>query len=328
MHRHHIERYQHSHVFLARSRQAEQRTRMVIVLTILTMLAEIMAGTWCHSLALLADGWHMNTHAAALGLTALAYYFARRFAHDARFTFGTWKIEVLAGYTSALLLALVGAGIVYAAVERLVQPQDIRYHEALLVAVIGLVVNTVCAVILHGGHHAEHRHEHAHHDDLAQPHHQHTPHGRHDHHHDLNLRAAYLHVVADALTSMLAIVALLGGLWLGWRWLDPLVGVVGAAMILRWAWTLARDTGLILLDASAAPPLAAAIRAELEHDGDTRISDLHLWRVGVRQYACIVALIASQPKPPAHYRALLAHHPELVHVTVELQRCADACAPC
>jgi len=320
MHRHHIERYQHSHVFLATTRQAERRTRIVVVVTILTMLAEIVAGTWFHSLALLADGWHMSTHAAALGLTALAYYCARRFAHDARFTFGTWKIEVLAGYTSAVVLALAGFGIVYAAAARLLHPHAIRYHEALLVAGIGLAVNAACAVILHGGHHGHHGHDYAH-PHRASPSHDHAARD-----HDLNLRAAHLHVLADALTSVLAIVALLGGMWLGWRWLDPLAGFVGAAMILRWAWYLARDTGLILLDAVAAPPLAAAIRTELEQDGDTRISDLHLWRIGTRHYACIVALIASQPKSPAHYRARLAHHPELVHVTFELARCEDACA--
>ncbi|MCX7847329.1 MAG: CDF family Co(II)/Ni(II) efflux transporter DmeF [bacterium] len=321
MHRHHIERYQHAHVFLAPSRAAERRTRLVMLLTLTAMLAEIGAGLWCHSLALLADGWHMSTHAAALGLAALAYYFARRYAHDQRFTFGTWKMEVLAGYTSAWLLALVGLGIVYAAVERLLHPRLIQYREALLVALLGLLVNLVCALILRGRDATPVAHAHPHEHASAN-----TPHDPHPAHvHDLNLRAAYLHVLADALTSVLAIVALLGGLWRDWRWLDALAGLLGAIMILRWAWQLLRDTALILLDAAGAEPLATLIRTELEQDGDTRVTDLHLWRVGVGQYACIVALIAAHPKPPDAYRQLLAHHRELAHLTIEMRRCEDAC---
>lgn len=325
MHRHHIERYQHTHVFLGSSHAAERRTYVVILLTLLTMIGEIVAGAWFHSLALLADGWHMSTHAAALGLTALGYRLARRFAHDPRFTFGTWKIEVLAGYTSAVLLALVGLGIVYSAVERLIRPEEIQYRDALIVAAVGFVINVVCAIVLHGGpEHEEHleptypQHEHNHAPALHSQ-------KNHHHRHDLNLRAAYLHVVADALTSVLALLALGLGYWRGWRWLDPAAGIIGAVLILRWAWLLACDTGLVLLDGAGSLPLAATIRSELERDGDTRVSDLHVWRVGTHHYACIISLIASQPKSPAEYRALLAHHPELAHVTIELQRCEDAC---
>lgn len=325
MHRHHIERYQHAHVFLGSSHAAERRTNVVILLTLFTMVGEIVAGTWFHSLALLADGWHMSTHAAALGLTALGYRLARRFAHDPRFTFGTWKIEVLAGYTSAVLLALVGLGIVYSAAQRLLRPEEIQYRDALLVATVGLVINALCAVVLHGGHEHEQHLEHTH----PQPGHQHVsafaPQKHQRQHHDLNLRAAYLHVVADALTSVLALLALGLGYWRGWRWLDPAAGIIGAVLIIRWAWLLARDTGLVLLDGAGSLPLATTIKSELERDGDTRVSDLHVWRVGTHHYACIISLIASQPKSPAEYRALLAHYPELAHVTIELQRCEDAC---
>ncbi|QEL63510.1 cation diffusion facilitator family transporter [Oryzomicrobium terrae] len=300
----------HSHAFFVEAGAAERRTRWVTLLTLVTMVVEIAAGYLSQSMALLADGWHMGTHAFALGLAALAYALARRHRDNPRFAFGTWKIEVLGGYTSALFLLVVAATMVWESVERLRTPLPVSYGEALVVAVVGLLVNLGSAWLLHGG---GHDHGHAHHD------HDHH-HAGHDHHHDLNLRAAYLHVVADAATSVLAIVALLGGLMFGWSWLDPLMGLVGSAIITVWAIGLVRDTGRVLLDAEMDAPVVAEIlddiRRENEHPAE--LTDLHVWRVGRGRYAAIVALTTASRAGPDYYRHRLGRHSELAHITVEV----------
>jgi cation diffusion facilitator family transporter len=320
-HRHDLRPWQHTHVFDAGNQLGERRTHWVLALTLLTMVAEIAAGWWTGSMALLADGWHMGTHALALAVTAGAYYLARRHAGDTRYTFGTWKIEVLGSFASALVLGLVGVGIVVESVARLWRAEPIAAQTALVVAVIGLGVNLVSAWLLHG---AQGGHAHGHHDHGHDHHHNHH-HGHHDHPaqggEDLNLRAAYAHVLADALTSVFAIGALAAALWLGWWWLDPLVGVLGAIVIGVWAWGLMRQSAAVLLDREMDHPLAGEVRTELESDGDAKVADLHVWRVGRQSYAAIVCLVADEPLAPAVYRERLRAHDELVHVSIEVNRC-------
>jgi cation diffusion facilitator family transporter len=271
---------------------------------------EITGGYWLNSMALLADGWHMSSHALAMGLSVMAYAFARRYAKDRRFAFGTWKIEILGGYSSALLLAVVAALMMIQSVERLVAPAAIHYDEAILIAVIGLGVNLLCAWLLRGEHSHSHGHGHGHghgHD-----------HG-HGHHHDVNLRAAYLHVIADAATSVLAIVALVGGKLYGAAWLDPVMGIVGSILVARWAWGLLRESGRILLDAEMDKPVVEEIRDVVkEHFPAAAVSDLHVWRVGRDSYACILGLVATSAISAEEVRRQLAVHEELVHVTVEV----------
>lgn len=301
----------HEHLFHDSGAETEHRTLRVVLLTLTMMVVEIVAGWLYGSMALQADGWHMSTHAAALGLSWLAFMLARRYALDRRFAFGTWKIEILGGFVSAILLGVVALGMVFVSVERLLHPVPIQFNQAILVAVIGLVVNLASALLLTG------RHPHGHQG------------GAHDHDHDhaagnLNLRAAYLHVVADAVTSVLAIGALLGGKFMAWTWLDPAMGLVGAALIARWTWGLLRETGSILLDHDSNVGLAAEIRAAVETDGDTRVTDLHVWRVGPDQYACILGLAARAPHPLETYRDRLASIHELAHLTIEIGPHPDA----
>src|ERR1700694_5867236 len=267
MHTHDLSPWTHSHVFGAGSHAAERGTRMVMWITAAMMVVEIWAGWWFNSMALLADGLHMSSHAFAIGLSAFAYVAARRYAGDSRFAFGTWKMEVLAGYTSALFLLGVAAMMAFASVERIVSPQAIHFPEAIAVAVVGLVVNIACALIL--GRADEH------HDDANDRH-------GHHHHHDLNLRSAYLHVIADAATSVLAIVALTGGLFLGWSWLDPARGISGAIVVAVWARGLLGQTSRVLLDSEMDDPVVKEIRDVVETPSApdaTRLADLHVWRV-------------------------------------------------
>jgi cation diffusion facilitator family transporter len=308
MHAEHIDRWTHSHRFeTGREKTAERRTLLVVGLTFFMMVAEIAAGLAFNSMALLADGWHMATHVGALGLTAFAYAFARRNADNPRFTFGTGKVGSLAAFGSAIVLAMVAVALVWESGNRLLTVQTIGFDEALPVAVLGLLVNVASVVIL-GGHGHSHGHSHDHGDD--------------HHHHDHNLRAAYLHVLADALTSVTAIGALLAGKYLGWWWVDPLMGIVGAAVILAWAWSLMRESGRTLVDV-ADDGLRHAVVETLEGAGDDKVADLHLWSVGPGHWAAIVSIVTHEPRPPEHYRSLLAPVHELSHVTIEVNRCPD-----
>jgi cation diffusion facilitator family transporter len=316
MHTENLSNWLHDHIFNESNQAAERSTRLVMWITAVMMVAEIAAGWWYNSMALLADGWHMSSHAVAIGLSAMAYAAARRYASDARFAFGTWKIEVLGGYSSAIFLLGVAALMVFGSVERMWSPQPIRYQEAIVIAVIGLLVNIACALILgKAGHHHGHDHEHDQHD------HHHRDHG------DLNLKSAYVHVVADTATSVLAIVALLGGWLYGWSWLDPAMGIVGAILVAMWAKGLLIDTGKVLLDREMDHPVVEEIREVIESATDaaeTRITDLHVWRVGKNMYSCAIALVTHDTAlTPAIIRTRLAIHAEIAHSTIEIHLCPD-----
>lgn len=313
----------HDHFFLdAQHGKSERRTRMVVALTAATMIAELAAGTVFHSMALVADGWHMGSHVAALSLAAFAYTYARRHAHDSRYSFGTGKVGALAGYTSAVVLAIIALAMGYESVERLIAPVPIDFTAATWVAALGLAVNLLSAVLLGGedhghahGHEHEHRHEHDH------AHEAHAPHGHA--HTDHNLRSAYIHVLADAFTSLTAILALTGGRIFGWAWLDPMMGLVGMGVILSWSWRLIHDCRRVLLDADVSVEIVGEIRRRIETDADNRVTDLHVWRVGSHHLAAIISLATHDARPPDHYKALLAGL-ELAHVTVEVVPCPGA----
>jgi cation diffusion facilitator family transporter len=322
MHSHDLGRWKHEHRFQEDNRAAERSTRLVMWITAAAMLLEIGAGWWFNSMALLADGWHMSSHAVAIGLSAFAYAAARRYAGDRRFAFGTWKIEVLGGFASALFLLGVAALMVVGSLERLWSPAPIHYREAIVVAVLGLGVNLLCAWLLGGAHrHDGHGHDHDHGHEHGHSHRAHA----HGHGHDLNLRSAYLHVVADAATSVLAIVALAGGWLYGWAWLDPLMGIVGAVLVASWARGLLVDTGKVLLDREMDHPVVEEIREGVEQglaDSETRIADLHVWRVGQGAYACAITVVTHSPAlTPDEVRATFAMHEEIRHSTIEIHRC-------
>jgi len=318
MHTEKLSDWVHDHVFHTSNETAERSTRVVMWITAITMVVEIAAGWWFNSMALLADGWHMSSHAVAIGLSALAYATARRYAHDPRFAFGTWKIEILGGFASAIFLVGVAVMMLAGSVERIVSPQPIQYKEAIVIAVLGLVVNVVCALILGKAHHHDHAHSHGHD-------HGHS-HG--DHHHDLNLKSAYLHVIADAATSVLAIAALFCGWIFGWSWMDPLMGIVGAVLVAAWAKGLIADTGKVLLDREMDHPVVDEIREVVETGedaGDTRITDLHVWRVGKQVYSCAMTVVThDRSLTPDEVRKRLSIHEEIVHSTIELHYCVDA----
>jgi cation diffusion facilitator family transporter len=368
-HSHDLAEWRHDHVFDAGNRAGERGTRLVLWITAATMVLEIAAGWTTNSMALLADGWHMSSHVLAIGLSAFAYALARRHAQDPRYAFGTWKIEVLAGFSSALLLLAVAALMVVGSVERLLAPTPIHYPQALLVALIGLGVNLLSARILGAAHHHAHGHDHGHdqghdhgHDHGHDQGHDHRHHQGHDHGHDhgddpghdqghhhgqgqqggpahgtdrgrsggaaphdLNLRSAYLHVLADAATSLAAIFALAGGWWFGWVWLDPAIGIAGAVLVAIWARGLLRDTGKVLLDREMDHPVVGEIQQVVAERGaasDTLITDLHVWRVGKGSYACALSLLThDHALMPDQVREWLAVHTEIVHSTIEIRHC-------
>ena len=298
----------HDHAFDSNSEVAERSTRLVMWITVVTMFVEILAGWAFNSMSLLADGWHMSSHALAIGLSAMAYAAARTYANDPRFAFGTWKIEILAGFASALFLLGVALAMVIGSLERLISPQAIQFEEAIIVGVLGLAVNLVCAYILG---HAHHQHDHAHD----------HPHPAHEHHHDLNLKSAYFHVVADAFTSVLAIVALVGGWLYGWAWLDPVMGIVGAVLVALWAKSLILETAKVLLDREMDHPVVQEIKDAVQADGQTRVTDLHVWRVGKKVYSCALTAVTQDAQlTPKTLRERLAVHEEIIHSTIELHQ--------
>jgi len=301
----------HDHAFDSNSEVAERSTRLVMWITVVTMFVEILAGWAFNSMSLLADGWHMSSHALAIGLSAMAYAAARTYANDPRFAFGTWKIEILAGFASALFLLGVALAMVIGSLERLISPQAIQFEEAIIVGVLGLAVNLVCAYILGQAHH---QHGHG-------PGHAHFAHEHHPHHHDLNLKSAYFHVVADAFTSVLAIVALVGGWLYGWAWLDPVMGIVGAVLVALWAKSLLLETAKVLLDREMDHPVVQEIKDAVEADGQTRVTDLHVWRVGKKVYSCALTAVTQDAQlTPNTLRERLAVHEEIIHSTIELHQ--------
>lgn len=306
MHTHSVDRWKHNHDFALIHKKGESRTKLVLVITVITMIVEVVAGTIFGSMALLADGWHMGTHAAAFTITIFAYYYSRKHSTNREFTFGTGKVSVLGGYSSAIALAIVALFIGVVSVKRLIQPQQIHFNEAIAVAVLGLTVNLICAYLLHG-HHTH---------NYGQGH-------DHSHHHDHNLRGAYLHVLADALTSVLAIFALSFGKILGWQKLDPLMGIVGALVIARWSYGLLKDTSTILLDRNTEKEHTRMIQQKLESVSDNRVSDIHVWKVGPVDYAAIISLVTHYPQSNEYYKDILKEFGELSHVTVEVNVCKD-----
>ena len=314
---HDLSGWRHSHAFDPGNPAGERRTWLVVVLTAVTMVAEIVAGLVTGSMALLADGWHMATHVVALSIAGFAYLLARRWTGDERFAFGTWKIEVLGAFTSALLLLVVAFAMAFESAHRLLRPEPIQFEIALGVAALGLVVNLLSAWMLHGR--------------GADPHHDHEHHGHaHSHgrgHQDLNLTSAYAHVLTDALTSVLAIVALAAGRWWGWAWMDPARGIVGAAVIAWWAKGLIGDSARVLLDREMDAPVVQQVRDAIQSDGDAEIADLHVWRVGRASYAAVVSVVAHQPLSPDAYRERVATIDSLAHVSIEVNRCAHNDCP-
>ena len=301
----------HEHNFLSAAHdESARRTLWVVILTTVMMVAEIAAGTITGSMALLADGFHMATHAGALAIAAMAYRFARRHSGNAKYSFGTGKVGDLAGFASALILGMVSIGIAIESAMRVITPTNVAFDEAIYVAVIGLLVNIASAVMLSGGSNA---HAHAHHD---HHHHDHHHHGHHHHGHDNNLRSAYVHVLADALTSILAIAALLAGRYFGMIWLDPAMGIVGAVVIARWAYTLLKDTAQILLDTND-EHIADSIRSKLAQFDGTTITDLHVWKVGPQARAAIVSVTIAAPASESQIRAALHDIEHLAHLTLE-----------
>jgi cation diffusion facilitator family transporter len=305
MHIHTLDQWEHTHNFLGDQAQAEKRTKTVMALTAITMVMEIIAGTAFGSIALLADGWHMATHVAAFGIVVFAYQYARRHTHNPKYTFGTGKVSVLGGFASAVGLAVIALVMALESIARFFQPQTILFNEAISVAIVGLAVNLTSAVLLQDHHH--------HHDSDQEHHHDDTP--------DHNLQAAYLHVMADALTSILAILALFAGKFWGWVWMDAVMGLVGAGVITKWAYGLVSDTSSILLDGASNKQTRLEITTALEAEGDTCVVDLHTWYVSQHHLAATVTLVTHDPQPPDHYKTLLDSIPSLAHVVVEVNRC-------
>jgi len=300
MHERTLQDLQHSHDFSLKNKRGERHTQYVLILTAITMVAEIVAGTVFGSMALLADGWHMATHVAAFLITIYAYRYARKHAKNSAYTFGTGKVGVLGGFASAVALAVVAFVMLIESIHRLIDPQVIQFNAAIAVAVIGLIVNVISALLLKEDHQHSHGHD-----------------------HDHNLEAAYMHVLADALTSLLAIMALLSGKYFGLNWLDPVMGIVGAMIITRWSYGLLKQTSPILLDGSIDEKYKLAIKESIEKDSDNRVSDIHIWKISASHYAAIISLVTHCPKPTDYYKNLLVDYQRLSHITVEVYECSD-----
>ena len=294
-----IENWQHKHNYSSNNEVGERRTQFVLILTAITMVVEIVAGSVFGSMALLADGWHMGTHVAAFSITIYAYRYARRHASNPAYAFGTGKVDALGGYASAVALAVVALVMLVESLQRIIAPQEIMFNAAILVAIIGLLVNIVSAFALKDSQH--HKHSHG-----------------HEHEHDHNLRAAYMHVLADALTSLLAIIALVTGKYFGWYWLDPLMGVVGALIITRWSYSLLKQTSPILLDASIDEKYKKSIVEVLEKNLGNQVSDIHIWKISSNHYAAIISIVTPNPKATEYYKSLLSKFKKLSHITIEI----------
>jgi cation diffusion facilitator family transporter len=313
MHDENLQSWQHSHTFGQElKRPGEQRTLIVIAITATMMVIEIFTGILYGSMALLADGLHMASHAAALSINAFAYVYARRNANNTEYSFGTGKVNALGGFSGAVLLAVFALLMAGESLERLINPVDIIFNQAILVAVLGLVVNGLSVFIL-GVH--DHHHDHEDHD-----HHDH--HHSHAHHHDHNLKSAYLHVMADALTSVLAIVALLAAKYFGLIWMDPAMGIVGAILVARWSLGLLRTTSGVLLDRQGPEGIQHKIKESIEEDKDSQVADLHLWSIGPNIYAVVVSVVAHDPATPDEYKARLPQNLGLEHISIEVHGCA------
>lgn len=306
MHTHSLKNWQHTHDFALDNSHGERRTLYVLWLTVVTMVVEIIAGSVYGSMALLADGWHMGTHVAAFVIAIFAYRYARKYANSPSYTFGTGKINILGGFASAIALAVVALVMAIESLQRLLTPETIHFNEAILVACLGLVVNLISAWLLMDDHH--HHHHDGHH---------------HEHHHDHNLHAAYIHVLADAMTSVLAIIALIAGKYFDLHWLDAMMGIVGAVIIGRWSFGLLKQSAPILLDASIDADYRQAIQATLEKDADNQVADMHIWKVGSGHYAAIISLVTHYPNTTQHYKDLLRDFPQLSHITIEVNVCTD-----
>ncbi len=303
MHIHILEKWQHSHDFLVNREQSEKRTQIVMILTAVTMIGEIITGFLFGSIALLADGWHMTTHVAAFSITLFAYQYARKNVNNPKYTFGTGKVSILGGFASAVALGVIALVMALESGMRLFEPRLIQFNQAIGVAVIGLIVNLISAWLLQEHHdHHDHTHE-------------------HNHHQDHNLQAAYVHVLADALTSILAIIALCGGKFFDWIWMDAVMGIVGAGVIARWAYNLIQDTGLILLDGVSDKETQLAIMTAIEEDADNRVTDLHLWHLSQEHLGAMISLVTHYPKSPEYYKNLIQHIPSIMHVLVEVNPC-------
>lgn len=324
MHSETLEQWQTSHDFLIEHENNEKLSRIVLVITAITMVAEIVAGTLFGSMALLADGWHMMTHVAAFAITLFAYAYARKNKDNPEFSFSTGKVNSLGGFASAVALGVVALMMGMESVERLVSPTEIHFNQAIFVAFIGFIVNGLSVFLLHdshdhGHHHGEHDHDH---------HHGHDHHHEHEHHHDQNMAAAYFHVLADTLTSLLAIAALLIGKWLGWRWPDPVMGIVGALIITKWAVGLLRQSSRILLDRSNSQDIRHQVRHAIESDRDTLVADLHIWNVSEKHRAVVLSVVTHEPQEPSYYKELLNRVANFEHVSVEVNGCpGPSCRP-
>jgi len=305
MHLKNIQIYQHPHDFYEVKDSNIKKVLFIVIITMLMMVFEIVFGRIFNSMALLSDGWHMGTHASAFGITLFAYFIAKKHKSDSRYSFGTWKVEILGAYTSAILLGIAGMFVIYSSTERIFNPVNIQYNQALIVAIIGLIVNVFCAIILNPVRHSGHQEKHE----------------SSDNDKDLNIRSAYLHVIADALTSILAILALLGAKLFSLNILDPLIGMISSIFIFRWSFQLLRDTSAILLDKDKNDDLVGKIRVIVENDGDTKISDLHLWKIGQNKYSCVLTLVADNPRNLSEYKEALKGIPELAHINIEIVRC-------
>ncbi|MGZ8199695.1 MAG: CDF family Co(II)/Ni(II) efflux transporter DmeF [Methylosarcina sp.] len=311
MHARTLSLLQHDHNFAVINKKAERRTWAVLILTFITMAVEVGAGVYFGSMALLADGWHMGTHVAAFMITIFAYRYSRAHAHDQTFAFSSGKVGVLGAFASSVALSVVALLMIIESVQRILHPHIIHFNEAIAIAGFGLFINLISALLLRDRHRHDHNHRHEH------------GHGHGHGHHDHNLKAAYVHVIADALTSVLAIIALVLGKYYGWRWLDPAMGIVGALIITRWAYLLLKETSPILLDESIDAAYSNAIIEKIESDADNRIADLHIWRVAPNHFAVIISLVTHYPQSPEYYKALLKDFRKLSHITVEVTQCPE-----